>query len=305
MTQSNNDRILKTDYDKMNKGHPILVESPCFTRLIEAAKPSPDWRCLDMGSGSGANSTLILAAHAKEVVGIDIDSATLKKAKRSVVKYGSKNKVHLARAQKVKLELGNAEALDFNDESFDLVNSRGGIRHCVNWVQGFMECVRVLKPGGCLLLGELALPSTLIDLWHSIDGALGRHEYYWEYPHLMGHILAAGLMVELIIPEFADRMLDVFLESIPDDDHRRACRNSVLTLPDAMKEAIGLHEELDDGKRVAVFTYQFLNILLRKPDRRDSEVNEIPRPSWISGWRAHIYTTSAGQGRRPGVRRTN
>ena len=137
-----------------------------FDRLVQLADPSPDSVCLDVGCGSGVYSTLKMAEYVKEVVGIDIDPHSVRDARKEMARW-RQSAAHKAGAirRKASLRVMNAEAMDFEDAAFDIVVSRGGLRQCENWDKAFAECLRVLKPGGKMLLIEVGMqrPRTSLE----------------------------------------------------------------------------------------------------------------------------------------------
>ncbi len=82
--------------------------------------------------------------------------------------------------QWAKLQVGDAQAMDFPDATFDVVFSYHALEHIPNQHQALAEMRRVLKPGGvyCIgtpnrsrLLGYIGGPSTLKEKiwWNMID----------------------------------------------------------------------------------------------------------------------------------------
>lgn len=66
------------------------IYSACANRVIEAARPAETDRVLDIGTGTGAIA-IALAADAEEVVGRDISSGMLAKAKQKAAAGGIDN----------------------------------------------------------------------------------------------------------------------------------------------------------------------------------------------------------------------
>lgn len=60
---------------------------------------------------------------------------------------------------------GDGEALDFADNTFDRVSIAFGIRNFEDKEKGLKEILRVLKPGGRLVLLELSLPENSLFRW--------------------------------------------------------------------------------------------------------------------------------------------
>ena len=97
---------------------------------------------LDVGCGYGMNFPYL--THAKSITGIDFSSVMLNKARETM--RGS--------AIKVDLREGDAEALEFPDNSFDTVISTLSTCSFYNPITALKEIRRVCKPDGKILLIE-------------------------------------------------------------------------------------------------------------------------------------------------------
>lgn len=90
--------------------------------------------------------------------------------------------------------LANAEHLPFEDSTFDAVACAFGVRNFVHLEVGLREMLRVLKPGGKLVILELATP----------DNALIR-SFFRLYSHhiipLLGKFLAGNRQAYTYLPE--------------------------------------------------------------------------------------------------------
>ncbi len=95
--------------------------------------------CLDLGCGDGYG-TKLLAATAREVVGVDIDERTIERAGE---KYGSEN---------CKFQKYDGKKLPFPEGTFDLVACFHVIEHVRDDISFISEIFRVLKKGGNLIL---------------------------------------------------------------------------------------------------------------------------------------------------------
>lgn len=100
-----------------------------------------DLKVLDTGCGP-AFFTIILAKMGYEVTGIDAAKGMLEKARANV----AENQV-----QAEILEM-DCHELDFPDNTFDLIVSRNVTHALRNHKQVYSEWLRVLKPGGTLLI---------------------------------------------------------------------------------------------------------------------------------------------------------
>jgi len=94
-------------------------------------------RILDVGTGTGFLS-LSLAEIGHEVVGIDLAEGMISSAR----------KLADDRGLDLDLMVGDAESLDFDDDSFDVVVSRWVLWTLPDPEKAISEWMRVLKPGG-------------------------------------------------------------------------------------------------------------------------------------------------------------
>lgn len=105
--------------------------------VVERLAPKPGQRLLDLACGTGATAELA-AAKGAEVVGVDIAPALIEQAK--------------ARAAERRLEIdyrvGDAEALELEAASFDLVTSTCGVMFAPDHEAVARELTRVTKSGG-------------------------------------------------------------------------------------------------------------------------------------------------------------
>lgn len=108
-----------------------------FRRLLERYAPDLNQAAVDVGSGTGANLRLLRDFGYRIVLGVDPSAD----AKRFCEEKGL-GKVHLARA----------EALPFQDGSFDVVLATDVLEHLDDDRAGAAEVIRVLRPGGTLLV---------------------------------------------------------------------------------------------------------------------------------------------------------
>lgn len=102
-------------------------------------------RVLEVGCGRGVGIEVLLAFGAAHVTGFDLDPKMVALAQQRVARYGDRARVFV----------GDAEAIDAPDSSFDVVVDYGIIHHIPNWRQALKEIARVLKPGGVFYFEDL------------------------------------------------------------------------------------------------------------------------------------------------------
>ncbi len=124
---------------------------------------------LDVGCGTGYCSRQLRQIFSRaKVTGIDIAPGMIEQAKKQQTLFN-----------KIDYQIGDAEALNFSDNTFDLVFSSLTIQWMTDLKQTFSELNRVLKPGGLLIFSTLG-PDTLMELresWKNVDQAVHVNEF--------------------------------------------------------------------------------------------------------------------------------
>lgn len=137
-------RVAEGDLDRKRKDD----QHRC-RHLLNFAKLPTGLRILDLGTGIGLLPILLAEDGAEAVVGIDMSPEMLEQAE-----FLRLSRLNEATAR-VSFRLAPANALPFRDESFDVVTSRLLLNHARRPERILKEAVRVLKPGGILLVAEL------------------------------------------------------------------------------------------------------------------------------------------------------
>ena len=160
-----------------------------LNRLIEIARPRPDWVVLDIATGGG-HTALKFAPSVARVIAIDITPGMLGAAEAHLAGKGIEN---------VAFELADAERLPFKDNSFDLVTCRIAPHHFADCLSFVRQAARVLKKGGVLLVQDHVLPedegsARYVDAFERRRDP-SHHRAYSE-SEWVGFFRAAGLKVE-------------------------------------------------------------------------------------------------------------
>jgi demethylmenaquinone methyltransferase / 2-methoxy-6-polyprenyl-1,4-benzoquinol methylase len=132
-------------YDLINDIQSLGLHRFWKRTLIEAARPRPSDTALDVCCGTG-DIALGLSRRVERVVGCDFSLEMLARARAR----GS---------QRVSWIVGDALHLPFSENLFDVVTIGYGLRNLSDFSQGLGELVRVLKPGGRLLILDFGKPA--------------------------------------------------------------------------------------------------------------------------------------------------
>jgi ubiquinone/menaquinone biosynthesis C-methylase UbiE len=111
--------------------------------LADTADLHAGWRVLDVATGSG-NAAIAAARHGARAVGVDYVPSLLERGRARAAAEGLD----------VELLEGDAEALPFEDASFDAVTSVFGCMFAPDHQQAADELVRVVRPGGTIALAS-------------------------------------------------------------------------------------------------------------------------------------------------------
>jgi demethylmenaquinone methyltransferase/2-methoxy-6-polyprenyl-1,4-benzoquinol methylase len=150
-------------YDRLNSVMTAGLHHHWRARAVELAVVAPGDRVLDVATGTG-DLALALAGRVGpdgEVVGSDFSERMLSLARAKAIG---------PRGAAVRFELGNALHLAYQDESFDAATVGFGARNFSDLATGLREMVRVVRPGGHVVVLEITTPrrpplSTFFSLW--------------------------------------------------------------------------------------------------------------------------------------------
>lgn len=142
-------------YDAVKEFDPaydaIMLAAPVLTHLRQGNIAAP--RVLDVGSGTGRLPAALFAQPKfdGQIVAVDLSPKMLDLAKANLAPY-----VH-----RITFLLHDAQRLPFDDNHFDVVTSLEALEFFAHPQLAVREMLRVLKPGGLLMLSNRIGP----DLW--------------------------------------------------------------------------------------------------------------------------------------------
>ena len=225
------DTIART-YDRLNRVMTLGLDRRWRRRAVQAVK-SEELKVksvLDVACGTG-DMVLELLKRGCTVTGVDLSEEMLEIARKKTASANfqlstltSSTPLHFGKESKLSLhstyvapniQLGNAEALPFAEGEFDAVTCAFGVRNFVHLEQGLKEMLRVLKPGGRMVILELATP----------DCALIRPFYNLYTKHIipwLGSRIAGNREAYTYLPESIARFPkgDAFLQIIQNSEFK-------------------------------------------------------------------------------------
>lgn len=137
-------------YDLLNRVLSFGIDIWWRKRAVAQLRKYHPKVILDIATGTGDLAFEALSLHPDKIIGIDISEGMLEMGRKKVQKRGLE---HL-----IELQLGDSEKLRFPDDSFDAVMVSFGVRNFENLEKGLAEILRVLKPGGQLIILEFSKP---------------------------------------------------------------------------------------------------------------------------------------------------
>lgn len=185
--------------------------------LDEAGITAED-RVLDLACSTGFSSRNIAGLTGAKSVGIDISAPSIETAIEFVEESGL--------SDRCSFELGNAEKLSFENESFSVVVVGSVFGFISDKQAALRECSRVLLPGGRLCVGSFyfrSIPET--SLLDEVEQQIGfrpnpeRSYEHWKSFFTQGFTLQKEKLFGLPVLDEEPLQLDVQkkLEHLPDD----------------------------------------------------------------------------------------
>lgn len=137
-------------YDYLNHLLSMGIDKIWRRKAIRILKQYNPKKILDVATGTGDFAIAALKLKPESVIGVDISKGMIDKGKEKLCRKGIQDKVVL--------QIGDSENLDFKDDTFDGLTVAFGVRNFENLEKGLAEMKRVLKPGGVAIILEFSKP---------------------------------------------------------------------------------------------------------------------------------------------------
>lgn len=151
---------ISSQYDFLNHFLSLGIDIRWRQKAIQHLSAFQPKIILDVATGTGDFALQTLALRPSQVVGVDISEGMLE--------VGRKKMKARAVDQVIELRTGDSENLPFEENKFDAVIVAFGVRNFENLDKGLSEMLRVLRPGGRLVVLEFSKPTSfpMKQLYH-------------------------------------------------------------------------------------------------------------------------------------------
>jgi demethylmenaquinone methyltransferase / 2-methoxy-6-polyprenyl-1,4-benzoquinol methylase len=137
-------------YDFLNSLLSMGIHKGWRKKCVKKLIPLQPKKILDVATGTGDFAIACAKLNPEKIVGIDISEGMMQFGREKLKKL---NLQHL-----ITLEKGDAETVEFANESFDAIVVGFGVRNFENLEKGINNLHRILKPGGSLIVLEFSYP---------------------------------------------------------------------------------------------------------------------------------------------------
>ena len=139
-------------YDFLNHFLSLGIDILWRKRAVRLLKKHQPKLILDIATGTGDFAIEALSLNPEKIIGVDISQGMLSVGREKLIKKNLTDKIELIS--------GDSEFLPFKDNFFDAVIVSFGVRNFENLEKGLSDMLRVLKPGGKVVILEFSKPKS-------------------------------------------------------------------------------------------------------------------------------------------------
>ena len=139
-------------YDFLNHFLSLGIDILWRKRAVRLLKNHQPKLILDIATGTGDFAIEALSLNPEKIIGVDISEGMLSIGREKLIKKNLTDKIELIS--------GDSEFLPFEDNFFDAVIVSFGVRNFENLEKGLSDMLRVLKPGGKVVILEFSKPKS-------------------------------------------------------------------------------------------------------------------------------------------------
>lgn len=143
---------ISSTYDLLNHSLSWNIDKGWRKKAVDALRPFKPQRVLDVATGTGDFAILTAERLKPQVlVGADISEGMMRVGRKKVAERNLDGVISFCKE--------DCTQMSFADGSFDAVTVAYGVRNFSDLDRGLKEMLRVLRPGGHLLIVELCAPN--------------------------------------------------------------------------------------------------------------------------------------------------
>ena len=139
-------------YDFLNHFLSLGIDILWRKRAVRLLKNHQPKLILDIATGTGDFAIEALSLNPEKIIGVDISEGMLSIGREKLIKKNLTDKIEFLS--------GDSEVLPFEDNFFDAVIVSFGVRNFENLEKGLSDMLRVLKPGGKVVILEFSKPKS-------------------------------------------------------------------------------------------------------------------------------------------------
>lgn len=181
----------RDELDRLSKdiAHQVFYKRPLYAEILRACRETCALKVLEVGAGSAIDSYSVALESGAEHHCVDLAETALALGKRISVLF----------PRAVSFHRGDALATDFEDASFDVVFHQGLLEHFDDPSPLLAENLRILRPGGILIVDVPQLYS-LYTLLKRRQMKNGTWPWGWEREYTVAQMkdLVRGQPMELL-----------------------------------------------------------------------------------------------------------
>ncbi len=138
-------------YDFLNHFLSLNIDKIWRNKVVRIITDKKPERILDVATGTADMAIALLKANPFRIDGIDISAGMLEVGKNKIEQKKLTNKIFL--------QTGDAEAIPFDDNTFDALTVAFGVRNFDNLDKGLSEMYRVMKEQSICAVLEFTMPT--------------------------------------------------------------------------------------------------------------------------------------------------
>ena len=138
-------------YDLLNHVLSLGIDIVWRKKAISLLKEIQPKIILDVATGTGDFSLEALSLKPERIIGVDISEGMLEVGRKKMLEKKVDNIIQL--------QYGDSENLPFQDNFFDALIVAFGVRNFENLERGLTEMLRVIRPGGRIVILEFSRPA--------------------------------------------------------------------------------------------------------------------------------------------------